>query len=235
MPINDAETFQQFLQTEVVQAPVISVIINLVIAAMLGLWIGHVYIRYGTSLSNRRAFAHNFVLLTMTTMLIITLIQSNIALSLGMIGALSIVRFRSAIKEPEELSYLFLSIAVGLGLGANQRLITLGAIFAISIIIRLKQLVDRRKTGAEQNMYLTISTNRPAQVTLGQIGELLEEACSLHRLKRLDQTKTATEACYLVELKDRDSFQLFESSLRKADDAVRVSLLDFRGGMLGAP
>lgn len=233
--MNDAETFQQFLKTEVTQAPVFFVVINLFLAALLGLWIGRVYIRYGTSLSNRRTFAHNFVLLTMTTMLIITLIQSNVALSLGMIGALSIVRFRSAIKEPEELAYLFLAIAVGLGLGANRGMITLGGLVAIVVVIWLKHKLDRRTKGSEQNLYLTVTTNRPKQVTMQTIGALLDASCALHQLKRLDQTRDVTEACFLVEPRTPQSLQSFESSLREVDDDVTVSLLDFRAGMMGTP
>lgn len=58
-------------------------------------------------------------------MLVITVVKSSLALSLGLVGALSIIRFRSAIKEPEELTYLFLAISLGLGFGANQTVITI--------------------------------------------------------------------------------------------------------------
>ena len=71
----------------------------------------------------------------MTTMFIITIIKSSLVLSLGLIGALSIIRFRTAIKEPEELTYLFLAIAIGLGLGANQRTIILIAFLLTHLII----------------------------------------------------------------------------------------------------
>ena len=64
-------------------------------------------------------------LLAVTTMFIITVVKSSLALSLGLVGALSIVRFRAAIKEPEELTYLFFAISIGLGLGADQRVVTL--------------------------------------------------------------------------------------------------------------
>jgi hypothetical protein len=63
------------------------------------------------------------MMITMTTMLIITIVKASLALSLGLVGALSIVRFRAAIKEPEELAYLFLAIAIGLDFGAGQRVI----------------------------------------------------------------------------------------------------------------
>lgn len=234
--MNDsAETFQNFLKTEVSQAHVVWIAINLVLAALLGLWIGRFYVRHGTSLSNRRAFAKNFVLLTMTTALIITLIQSNVALSLGMIGALSIVRFRSAIKEPEELAYLFLSIAVGMGLGANQRAVTIGGLAVILIVLWCKAKLDSKGDtgGSEQNLYVSVTSGRPDVVSAQALNQLLESCCSLHRLKRLDQTKSSTEACYLVEPKDANAMSQFEVEVRKLDDAVTVSLLDTRGGLMG--
>ena len=76
-------------------------------------------------------------------MLIITIVKSSLALSLGLVGALSIIRFRAAIKEPEELAYLFISISIGLGFGANQAIITtLAFIIIILVIILLKKSND---------------------------------------------------------------------------------------------
>ena len=88
--------------------PWLAFVRNIVFGALLAMLLEQVYTRYGHSLSNRSAFARHFYLLTMTTTLIITVVQSSLALSLGLIGALSIVRFRAAIKEPEELVYIFL-------------------------------------------------------------------------------------------------------------------------------
>ena len=92
--------------------------LNLLLAAVLAFLLGQAYMRFGQALSNRKIFARNFLILTLTTTLIISIIKSYVALSLGLVGALSIVRFRAAIKEPEELAYLFLAISIGLGLGA---------------------------------------------------------------------------------------------------------------------
>ncbi|MCI0696355.1 DUF4956 domain-containing protein [candidate division KSB1 bacterium] len=89
-------------------------------SAVLAYLLSLVYAQYGHALSNRKMFARNFVMITMTTMLIITIVKASLALSLGLVGALSIVRFRAAIKEPEELAYLFLAIGIGLGFGADQ-------------------------------------------------------------------------------------------------------------------
>src|SRR5688500_17756117 len=84
-----------------------------------------IYVRYICTLSNRRVFAKNFILLAITTMFIISVVKSSLALSLGLVGALSIVRFRSAIKEPQELTYLFLTISIGLGCGAGLTILTI--------------------------------------------------------------------------------------------------------------
>ena len=100
-------------------------ILNALLAAALAYLLGMFYTRYGTSIANRKKFGHNFMLLALTTMLIIYIVKSSIALSLGLVGALSIVRFRAAIKEPEELVYLFFTIGIGLGFGANQTVVTL--------------------------------------------------------------------------------------------------------------
>ena len=138
------ETFEEFLAATSAQIPVTWFIINLLLTAVLAIVLNHIYVRYGTSLSNRRLFGRNFLLLTMTTMLIISIVKSSLALSLGLVGALSIIRFRAAIKEPEELSYLFLAIGIGLGFGANQGLITCIAFIIISVIVILINKLSRR-------------------------------------------------------------------------------------------
>ena len=81
----------------------------------------------------------SFLLLPIITYVITKTISGNIALSLGMIGALSIVRFRTPIKEPEDLVYLFLSIGLGIGFGAYQVLSTLIIFFIIIAFIWLKK------------------------------------------------------------------------------------------------
>ncbi|MEO1895580.1 MAG: DUF4956 domain-containing protein, partial [Methylococcales bacterium] len=102
-------------------------LINLIIGTILALILRFHFRRFGSTLSNREEFAMVFPFILLTTILIITVVKSSLALSLGLVGALSIVRFRTPIKEPEELAYLFLSIAMGLGLGANQTIPTIVA------------------------------------------------------------------------------------------------------------
>ena len=80
----------------------------------------------------------------LTTLLVITVVKSSLALSLGLVGALSIVRFRTPIKEPEELAYIFLSIAIGLSLGADQREVAAITLLAILIVISLIDQIRKK-------------------------------------------------------------------------------------------
>ena len=84
----------------------------------------------------------------------ITIVKSSLALSLGLVGALSIVRFRAAIKEPEELVYLFLIIATGLGVGANQLNITiLGVVISLTIIVFFNLFSSKRIQNLDLNIF----------------------------------------------------------------------------------
>ena len=95
-------------------------IINIFTTVILCYLVRLEYLRFSESLSNKDYFSKNFIVLGVTTCIVISIVKSSLALSLGLVGALSIVRFRAAIKEPEELIYLFLIISIGLGAGANQ-------------------------------------------------------------------------------------------------------------------
>ena len=112
-------------------------ILNLIVVGLLCYLIKILYIKFSTTLSNREEFSKIFILLGITTCIVITIVKNSLALSLGLVGALSIVRFRAAIKEPEELVYLFLIIATGLGGGAGQIKITVAGMIIGFIIIYL--------------------------------------------------------------------------------------------------
>jgi len=112
------------------QAPplsILSLLMNLGLGAVPSLVLGWHFLKFSSTVSNRAEFAQIFPFILLTTTLIISIVKSSLALSLGLVGALSIVRFRTPIKEPEELAYLFMAISMGLGFGADQRLPTLVA------------------------------------------------------------------------------------------------------------
>lgn len=114
-----------------------SLLLNLGVGVVLAGLLRWHFLRFASTLSNRAEFAQVFPFIVLTTVLIITVVKSSLALSLGLVGALSIVRFRTPIKEPEELAYLFMAIAMGLGLGAAQTVPTIVAALAILAVVAL--------------------------------------------------------------------------------------------------
>lgn len=223
------KTFQEYISTQSVQVPVWGFMLNLLLTALLAFLLGRIYIRYGTSLSNRRMFAANFVVLATTTMLVIAIVKSSLALSLGLVGALSIVRFRSAIKEPEELAFLFLSIAIGLGFGADQRLITVVAFCIIAAIIMMRRRYS--EAGHGQNLYVTVASQDPKKVDLESIVDVLGKHCRAVDLKRFDETKDILEASFLVELENAQSLERAKKALRQLNDHIKITFMDHKGSI----
>ena len=205
-------------------------VLSLGIAALLGIVLGQVYIHFGHSLSNRRQFARNFLVLVVTTTLIISIVRSSLALSLGLVGALSIVRFRAAIKEPEELAFLFLAISIGLGLGAGQALVTIVALLIILGLIVIRGLF-RRSDSSQPNLYLTVTSPAAAKLGAERILQALAGVGATANLKRFDQTSESLEAAFLVDFKEVAHLEQFTNQLRELSPDVKVSCLDDRGMM----
>ena len=133
---------------------VLNCAVNMLMGGALALYIGELYKRLGTSISNRDNFSGVFLMLTMVTVVIIFVVKSSLALSLGLVGALSIVRFRAAIKTSEELVYLFLCIGVGLALGAEHRLLAAVAVVIVTIFVVGRRFLGR--SVSRQNLLLTV-------------------------------------------------------------------------------
>ena len=222
------QSFEEFLATSRMQIPVLGFITNLILTAVLALILSSIYVRYGNSLSNRRLFSRNFLLITMTTMLIISIVKSSLALSLGLVGALSIIRFRAAIKEPEELAYLFLAISIGLGFGANQGVITVVA-FAIITVITVLVGKFSHKTYENQNLNLTVISYNPPKIGVDKIVDILSGYCSAVNLRRLDETKEIVEASFLVEFHNFEQLNKAKVALQELDDSLKFSFLDSKG------
>ena len=221
------QTFEQFLTMQTIHVPVLGFVVNLLLSALLSLILTYIYVNYGKSLSNRKVFAHNFMLITMATVVVITIVKSSLALSLGLVGALSIVRFRTAIKEPEELAYLFISIAVGLGLGADQRVITIVGFIIMCLMIFLKN----HWSGAYQmqNLHLTVSTSPDSGINLDKVIEVIKKYCSEAQLRRFDESKDHLEASFVVVYNDYKSLQKTKDKLRELSPSLKITFLDIKG------
>jgi uncharacterized membrane protein YhiD involved in acid resistance len=225
--MNKIETFQQFLATSSLNISIVDFVINLVLASLLAYVIGLVYTRFGNALSNRKSFARVFVLMTMITMVIITVVKSSLALSLGLVGALSIVRFRTAVKEPEELAYLFFCISIGLGLGAGQRIIVLVATVVVIAVVCISKYFS--KADEYQNLHLAIYSENTDKVSLTQIVSVLETNCKTINLKRFDESDKAIDSSFILEFDSLKSLETIKLALQELDSKIRITFLDKSG------
>lgn len=202
---------------------VTALVINLLLGLVLAMLVAAFYTRYGRSLSNRARFAQTLPVLAAITVLIISVVKSSLALSLGLVGALSIVRFRTAIKEPEELVYLFMAIAIGLGLGADQRVPTIVAISVILLFLLARTALTPRNGGG--NLYFNVATKDHDQV-LETINSLVADHSLDAELRRIDRSNGSLAATYLIPVSDVNTLIAFMDGLRQHLPECELSFVE---------
>ena len=141
---------------EIAKVSIGSLIFSIFLSYLLGYCLAFFYKKQANSLSNHESLSNIFPLLTVTVTLVIAVVKSSLALSLGLVGALSIVRFRTPIKEPEELTYIFLCIGIGLATGSDQYLVAIvGFSLTLLCIFINKKLTS--KSSYQNNLSLSIT------------------------------------------------------------------------------
>ena len=221
-------TFEQFLATTSSEISLFGFVINLVITAVLAHILSIIYVKFGQSLSNRHAFSRNFILLAMTIMVVITVVKSSLALSLGLVGALSIVRYRTAIKEPEELAYTFLTIAIGLGMGADQTAVT-----TVSFLLIVTIIIIRQKLMAEKGEFvnLRISGKKNTDYDFNSLVQLVEKNSKGLSLKRLDEDEEIFAILFSAVFTSYEDMVHLRNEISKIDTKIALTYMDNVGGI----
>lgn len=179
-------------------------LLGLLVAAVLSFILAWHYVRYGRTYSNRRELAQVFPILVLATVLIISIVKSSVALSLGLVGALSIVRFRTPIKEPEELAYLFVAIAIGIGIGAGQLMFTVVAAVAIMVVLVLRSAGTSSKEPLSLLVNLEVPRNGPDDSLFREINGYVASQVYSSSLRRLDVRNGKMQATYFVDCGEKD-------------------------------
>lgn len=205
------------------------VLLNLAFGVVMSIALSWHYVRFGKTYSNRRELAQVFPLVVLSTVLIISLVQSDVALSLGLVGALSIVRFRTPVKEPEELAYLFAAIAVGIGLGASQRFTTLLAMTVIMTVIAARSLFMQRIS--PRNLYLNVELPRPegSESVFQVIDRFLGGNTNGAEVRRLDVNDGMMQATYYVDCEDTVHLLSLVDDLSSMLPEAHISFVEQRG------
>ena len=199
----DKENLNFFINQNI-QIDLNNFILSLLSVVVLCVLIQLFYIKFSTTLSNRVHFSKNFVILGTATCIIIVIVKNSLALSLGLVGALSIVRFRAAIKEPEELVYLFLVIAAGLGCGSGQiKIIVVGILFSLIVIFFYHYIYGKKKIDYSELVNLAILIDE--NINQVEITEIIDELKSISsELNFVSLSKTETNTNLNLDLRPKD-------------------------------
>ena len=208
----------------------VNFIINVILVISLSYVLGLIYIKFGKSISNRASLASSFPLLALSTMAIITVVKSSLALSLGLVGALSIVRFRTPIKEPEELIYLFLCLSLGLAVGADQRLIaflTLLSVASLSFLMRGTSIFKAMR----KNIFTVLITSKSPK-SQDEFIKILQKYCKFIELKRFSNSEK-TQICFSVIFNSYSDIDKLNNELNEASGVISLDIID-QSNIVGA-
>lgn len=213
-----SDVFKSSFLENVNSITILDMVLAMVLAFALGLFIFFVYKKTYQGVMFSTGFGVTLVALTMITTLVILAVTSNVVLSLGMVGALSIVRFRTAIKEPLEIAYLFWSIAAGIVLAAG--LIPLAVFGSVFIGIILIIFVNRKENTYP---YIVVIRCDGHDSEVNAI-KCLEENVIKSVVKSKTATKGSVEITVEIRLKeDNTDFVNDISQIEGVDSAVLVS------------
>lgn len=224
--INFSDVFKSGFLSNLTAVSLTDIILALALAFALGLFIMAVYRKTFKGVMYSSTFAVSLMALTLITTLIILAITSNVVLSLGMVGALSIVRFRSAVKEPIDIAFLFWSISVGIILGAG--LITLAIIGSLFIGLVMVLFVNKQSS---DNPYVLV-VNCVDEVTEGDVLEKVRKSVKRHVVKsKTVSARTGIEITMEIRLKDMTT--KFVNEISQIEGVQNAVLVSYNGDYMG--
>lgn len=191
----------------------------LAMSVVMGLLIYKIYQIYFGGVVFSRSFATTLVGMTVLTCMLTLAISSNIVISLGMVGALSIVRYRTAIKDPMDLLYLFWSISVGITLGAG--LYALAVIATVVMILVIHLLYHRQQKGMIYIMVVHYESD--------MAGDEILRALRKNKFQLKSRTMRGDQAEMTVELWCKDDNMVFLEEIRNMEKVKDVTLMQYNG------
>lgn len=196
----------------------VDTVLAMVIALAIGFFINYVYRKTFNGVMYSSSFGTSLVAMCVTTTFVILAVTSNVVLSLGMVGALSIVRFRTAVKEPIEISYLFWAIAAGIVVGAGM--FPLAVFGSVIIGIVLVIFVNKKTT---DNPYILV-VNCDNDVAEKRVMQFVKGEVKKAVIKSKTVSKSGIEFTLEVRLKDETTeFVNQVSTIEQVNNAVLVS------------
>lgn len=213
-----SDVFKSSFLSNINSFSTLDVLLALGVSFVLGLFIFLIYKKTYSGVMYSDSFGISLIAMAMITSLVIIAVTSNVVLSLGMVGALSIVRFRTAIKEPMDIAFLFWSIAVGIVLGAGLLPLAIIGSVIIGIII---VLFSTRKIGDTPYILVVNCDDEDTEI---EVDKLIKDKAKKSLLKSKSVNKLGVELTYEVRIKEANTgFVNKVSSCEGVSNAVLVS------------
>ena len=217
LTVNNNNALSAFFAEQFANLTPWSVGLGLIFGLLVGLIIAFVYKRCYRGVLYSPNFALTLFLLTLVTTPVVMCICSNIALSMGMVGALSIVRFRTAVKDPLDTAYMFWALTMGILLGAEQYIIALVVVAGISVILFALNLF---KFTSPNGYLLVLHYDEDAEYDINQ---QLRRSVKYRRLRSKTVTRAGAEMTYEVRLDNKQDLVALMLGIDGVHDATLVA------------
>ena len=214
--MNKSAISNLFSSQTITPASWLTIVFSLVLAFAVGLFIAFVYRKNYRGVMYSNNFVLTLVMMTLITCPVVMCIKESIQLSMGMVGALSIVRFRTAVKEPLDTAYMFWALTMGILLGAGQFFLT--AVTVVGIAILLTVLV--RIQSGKLNSYLLVV--RMADGSVEAVAQAVN-GLKFSRLKSKTISAAGVEATYEIRVEKHDAFLNKVNAIPGVQDAALVA------------
>ena len=216
-----SDIFKSSFLESVTEFSAVDTLIGMLFALVIGLFIFVVYKKTFSGVMYSTGFAMSLVGLALVTTLVIMAVTSNVVLSLGMVGALSIVRFRAAIKEPMEIVFLFWSLAIGIVIGAGM--IPLAVIGSAIIGLILVLFVSRKTSNTPYILIVNCTDEQAEESVLNSIEKSVD--------RFIVKSKTVNEAGIelTAEIRVKDAATSFVNRIHDINGVSGATLVTFNG------
>ncbi len=219
--MNFNDIFKSSFLESVTEFSILDTVIGLGVSLLIGLFIFVVYKKTLSGVMYSNGFALTLVGLSLVTTLVIMAVTSNVVLSLGMVGALSIVRFRTAIKEPIEIVFLFWALAAGIVVGAGM--IPLALIGSVIIGVILLVFANRKIKNNPYILVISASNETAENNALNLVGRVAE-----HYIVK-SKTVTSSGVELTLELRTKDSSVAFVNAIQQIPGVGNATLVSYNG------
>jgi uncharacterized membrane protein YhiD involved in acid resistance len=199
---------------------------NILIALICGSFIALLYRITYRGLSFSASFVNSIIMLTMITALVIMVIGNNLARAFGLVGAMSIIRFRTAVKDSQDIMFIFFALAIGLAAGVGLYSVTIVGTFLIGTILFLVSKLNY--ANPKKREYLLQIICKSSSTDNSNFENILQNYCSKHKMINVkalgEESKDLLELSYYINLKNQNKSQEFIKEIKNFPGVNQVNV-----------